>query len=71
LPLRINGLIDEACQLKCCKLCRHSWLPYDTDYGLCKNEANAYGHMPKRITELGSCEHWEKKDDLPDMPRER
>lgn len=57
----MDGLIDEACQLRCCKLCKHSWLPYDQTEGFCKNQNNAYGYLPKMVEELDTCEHWESK----------
>jgi hypothetical protein len=66
LSYSIDGLIDEACKLKCCKLCRHSWLLYDQDFGYCKHEKNAFGPFPKRIEELGTCPHWEPKIKLGD-----
>lgn len=47
---------------RCCKLCKHSYLREHSDHGYCKLQDNAFSSMhPKIITELHTCDKWEKK----------
>lgn len=54
--------LEEITSCKYCKLCAYSYLRDSSEYGYCKLQQNAFDAMhPKIITELHSCDKWEKK----------
>ncbi len=57
------GYLLEDETTKCCKMCKHSYLKDESEFGYCKLQENAFTSMhPKIITELHSCNKWEKKE---------
>lgn len=64
MPTDLNKMFAQELntETKCCKLCKHSYLRDDADYGYCKLQDNSFGSMhPKIITDLHVCDKWEKK----------
>jgi hypothetical protein len=54
-------ILEDALDYNCCKNCKFSYLRDESDMGYCKLSENAFGILPKMVSEMYVCKYWEKK----------